>query len=322
MTLDSRVETANQIRGEVKDLYANWDGARSSSVARHSVMSSTAVAQHSAATESGVILEKEWLSMQDAKVRSAHAAADGQTIGSEQAYIVDGEQLQFPRDPAGSPSNTANCRCQELFSPVNTNVTPEQVSDAADDILADAELRKDAVNAQMRSTAEKIGARQEGLEFQVKGKGSLSRKITDNVRSGGPGMDAVTAAGKIQDGLRYTMVLEDANYAAGMKTALRDLKAAGITPNKTKLYWKKGNNYMGGNYTFDLPDGFTFELQFHTPTSFAIKEPLLHDLYEQWRVLNPETLLAKTLDAKMRTIAAEIPFPPGLDSIPGIIKGN
>jgi hypothetical protein len=201
-------------------------------------------------------------------------------------------------------------------------VTPEEVSDAADGIHAESELRKEAVSAQMRTTANNIGARMEGLEFQVKGKGSLARKITDNVRAGGPGMDAIKAAAKIQDGLRYTMVLEDANYATGMRKALTELKAAGITPNKTKLYWKKGNNYMGGNYTFDLPDGFTFELQFHTPTSFAIKEPLLHDLYEQWRVLNPKTLLAKTLDAEMRAIAAEIPFPPDLDTIPGIIKGN
>lgn len=71
-----------------------------------------------------------------------------------------------------------------------------------------------------------------------------------------------------------------------------------------------------------MSGGFTFELQFHTPTSFAVKEPLLHDIYKKWRVLKPESVLAQSLRSDMVTISAEVPFPPGLDEIPGTFKAN
>ena len=298
-------------------LYENWDGARSGSVARHNVMSSTAVAQDSAATETGVLLEKEWLSMRDARVREAHSLADGQTVGSESAFIVDGEALQFPRDPAGSVGNTANCRCQEIFSPLDTMVTPEEVSGQADRLRDEAKAEEEELTKRLEEIARKREGQMEGLEFSIKTKASLKRKIADKVKKGGPGMSETQAADQIQDALRYTMVVDDANYATALRSTLADFKKAGITPNKQKLYWVKGNNYMGGNYTFNLPSGQVFELQFHTPTSFAVKEPLLHNIYQRWRVLNPKTTLAKGLDAEMRAIAAEIPFPPNLSNIPG-----
>ncbi len=318
MTLESRVDTAEQIRSDIRSLYSEYDvGNRSALIGRHNVTSSTAVAQHQASKETGVLLEKEWLSMQDGRVRQAHALADGQTVGSQGAYIVGGEPLQYPRDPAGSTENTINCRCQELYSPLDTMVTPEEISDQADLLIEGAKLEAEALQAQLQLITGKVGGRMEGLEFQIKGKGSLMRKLADKVKAGGPGFSAIDAAAKINDALRYTMVLEDAGYATGIRSSLRSLRAAGITTNTQKLYWVNGNNYMGGNYTFNLPSGYRFELQFHTPTSFAVKEPLLHDIYKQWRVLNPDTLLAAKLDAQMRAIAAEIPFPPNLSQIPG-----
>ena len=63
-------------------------------------------------------IKKVWNAILDQKTRVAHAEADffyhDNPIDINEPFIVDGEQLQYPRDPAGSPGNTINCRCQMM----------------------------------------------------------------------------------------------------------------------------------------------------------------------------------------------------------------
>lgn len=69
-----------------------------------------------AAKKSGLRLVKTWASMEDERVRPAHARADGQTVAIDKPFLVGGERLQFPGDPAGSASNVINCRCTAVYS--------------------------------------------------------------------------------------------------------------------------------------------------------------------------------------------------------------
>jgi HK97 family phage portal protein len=64
--------------------------------------------------QSGVVEGKEWLATMDERVRDAHAEADGQIVGMDEPFIVGGEALEYPGDPAGSPENVINCRCTVL----------------------------------------------------------------------------------------------------------------------------------------------------------------------------------------------------------------
>lgn len=57
---------------------------------------------------------KEWVTRGDSKVRSAHIAADGQQVGPTEHFVVGGELLLMPKDPAGSPGNVINCRCAAI----------------------------------------------------------------------------------------------------------------------------------------------------------------------------------------------------------------
>jgi hypothetical protein len=59
-------------------------------------------------------LKKEWRKSGKVHSRSAHDAADGQTVDVDKAFFVGGELLMFPRDPSGSPKNTINCACSSL----------------------------------------------------------------------------------------------------------------------------------------------------------------------------------------------------------------
>lgn len=60
-------------------------------------------------------LKKRWDSREDRRTRPAHEAADGQIVAASDPFIVAGEQLLFPADPGGSPSNVINCRCKMNF---------------------------------------------------------------------------------------------------------------------------------------------------------------------------------------------------------------
>jgi HK97 family phage portal protein len=61
--------------------------------------------------QSEVVNGKEWLAVDDDVTREAHREADGQVVGLEEFFLVDGELLEFPGAPGGSAGNVINCRC-------------------------------------------------------------------------------------------------------------------------------------------------------------------------------------------------------------------
>jgi hypothetical protein len=56
-------------------------------------------------------LQKEWMTAIDGRERPAHRGADGQIVDFKERFLVGGEQLFNPGDPAGSAKNVVNCRC-------------------------------------------------------------------------------------------------------------------------------------------------------------------------------------------------------------------
>lgn len=64
-----------------------------------------------AQNELGLELQREWMSSTDDRTRDEHSEANGQVVGINEPFVVGGEQLMYPGDPAGSAWNTINCRC-------------------------------------------------------------------------------------------------------------------------------------------------------------------------------------------------------------------
>ena len=66
--------------------------------------------------QSGVVGGQTWLSaLSPTRTRPEHAAAHGQTVKLGEMFIVGGEQLAHPGDPAGSPGNIINCLCKLIY---------------------------------------------------------------------------------------------------------------------------------------------------------------------------------------------------------------
>lgn len=57
-------------------------------------------------------LQKMWMHGKHVRMpRPSHLAAEGQIRNVDEPFDVGGEQLMYPRDPAGSARNTINCSC-------------------------------------------------------------------------------------------------------------------------------------------------------------------------------------------------------------------
>jgi hypothetical protein len=64
-----------------------------------------------AANSLGVRMGKSWVSREDILVRSAHAAAHGQTKEINQPFTVGGELMMYPGVSTASAKNRVHCRC-------------------------------------------------------------------------------------------------------------------------------------------------------------------------------------------------------------------
>jgi len=78
----------------------------------------------------GQDMQKMWMAGRDARVRPAHQAAHRQVVDFNKPFIVGGQSLKWPGDPAGSASNVINCRCSVApFPKPNAQTIGENITD-------------------------------------------------------------------------------------------------------------------------------------------------------------------------------------------------
>ncbi|WP_280246275.1 phage minor head protein [Nocardia abscessus] len=109
-------QTVDVVRGAVEQAlsWASWrdDAAligRNEAVAAFNAARLAAAEQH--ARETGVRLDKQWISLHDSKTRHSHMDADRQRVALDSKFVVGAALLDFPHDPTGPPEEVINCRC-------------------------------------------------------------------------------------------------------------------------------------------------------------------------------------------------------------------
>jgi hypothetical protein len=157
----------------------------------------------------------------------------------------------------------------------------------------------------LRSIAEANGGEMLGLQYALKAPDSLARKIE------------VDPGRTINDALRYTMSFDESTFTRGVQNAMTSLRAQGYEQMALKNTFRPGQPYMGINSNYRTPGGDIFELQFHTPASFHMKDVLNHPLYELQRVLPEGHPQINALDRQMIQNSSSVPIPPGAPSIKG-----
>lgn len=165
----------------------------------------------------------------------------------------------------------------------------------------------------------KAGAYNDGLKFKLKSIDSLTRKIRDEyvkAKAKGIDLEIVDIANSIKDANRYTAILDIDKFVDQYNEIHNSLLKAGYKVMKTKNTFKLNNaSYKGINSNYITPEGNIFELQFHTVESFALKNGILHDLYEQYRKIDTPDKRKKELEDEMIKLSSKLKIPKNIDKI-------
>ena len=188
----------------------------------------------------------------------------------------------------------------------------------AKDLVAKAKEKEPALTKTLQGCAAEAGGEMVGLDYAVKGEGSLTRKIKSEMLE--KGVSAEEAAANMKDVNRYTMQLKEDNFVSGYNNTMKALEAQGCEVVRVKNTLANPNaEYRGINTNIKNQDGSIWELQFHTSTSLEIKE-VNHKLYEKQRLDTTPTSEKASLGKQMAENAASIPTPKGIESITNINK--
>jgi len=104
-------EGVAELKKRVVDLFEMWYAGRNKTIARTEVLSANNAGTVFGYKQSGVVKQKEWLATRDSRTRDSHSHVDGQVVAIGSKFKVDGEELEYPGDPNGSPEQIINCRC-------------------------------------------------------------------------------------------------------------------------------------------------------------------------------------------------------------------
>lgn len=190
-------------------------------------------------------------------------------------------------------------------------------------------LRANAVNAEPAVTrdldeaARRVGSKLDGLEHKLKTESSLREKLTKFPLVGRQRDEPEKVIAKrgsgVNDILRYTVISTEERYMTSRSEFHGRIEADGYTIQSFRNSWVSPDGtvaepYRGINETWRSPEGYSFEIQFHTSASYAMKD-FNHKLYEEWR--KPETLTPRAQEVAgiMSGRFDGIPVPPG--ALPG-----
>lgn len=193
----------------------------------------------------------------------------------------------------------------------------EDVSREIGSALADAKGHEREATSLVRGLGQATGGRMAGYDFRLKSESSLSRKLASDMAD--KGRTAAYASARIYDNLRYTLKFPAGQYTKGVEKTLANLRAQGYEVDRLKNFWSGGKGYAGVNAVIRSPDGYRWELQFHTQDSLDAKDPS-HLLFERQRDPSTPRALKYELGRQITALWAPIraDTPPGATTIPGI----
>ena len=170
-------------------------------------------------------------------------------------------------------------------------------------IRSEAIQNEPKITNDVSSSIEKSGAKIYGLENRLKSEDSISRKLESK---------------DVKDAVRYTALLSDSNFVKQYESIKNDLANKGYTETRCKNYfeeYKNGSvNHKAVQTNYLTPQGYEFEIQFHTKSSQKAKDKKV-PLYEEARDPKTNKKRQKELASQMRELADNVKDPPGIDRI-------
>ena len=218
---------------------------------------------------------------------------------SKEAIKRNKEMAKDPRYRELNKEVAKHNKTMQDYGKVKKNIDSDVLSEAEEYAAKNVAHYKEvepAMTAEMK-TLESESRHLEGMEHVIKGEDSTARKIVDNVEFYGK---MKRAANNVNDGVRYTMVCDEATIESDIEQVMTGLKSDGYTIKRfTNTFGETDATYKGINATIKLEDGTQVELQFHTPQSYSVKTDTSHVLYEISRNKGVSTEVEKELATQL-----------------------
>jgi hypothetical protein len=187
--------------------------------------------------------------------------------------------------------------------------TYNKLSVAEKQIYIKAIRNEPHITQELQEIVKAYGGYLDGLEYRLKSPSSVFEKIYVRPEK--------TPIVDMNDIVRYTEIQNPDKLVSSVQGTISDLEKNGYEIIKLKNTWIDDTTpYQGINAQIISPDGQSFELQFHTPESFALKNSEeMHGLYEQTRVLHKLSKEYVTLTDKMFELSDMLEVPKDIKSI-------
>jgi hypothetical protein len=207
-------------------------------------------------------------------------------------------------DPPGSWRSDGN-----RFLPAAANRRVEAECDRV------AQREQDVISPAMRAVESQDPDRHlVGFDHRLKDRDRIKEKVAGRIEE--KNRTPEEAVSLIPDIIRYTFQYKTSQYAQSVQTDFARLKEHGFELVKSKNFWHD-DQYKGINSQWIDPNTRQrFEVQFHTRISFEAKQ-LTHGAYERVRAKQADKFEELVLEAFQGKVSAQVPIPPGVDSISG-----
>ncbi|MFC6839755.1 XopAD/skwp family type III secretion system effector [Xanthomonas theicola] len=195
-------------------------------------------------------------------------------------------------------------------------VRPEDIARTAQALLTRAREMEPAVTDMLARAAQPHRGRLEGTHHQLKSRGSLVEKLKQQMALKHKTLEE--AAASVNDMLRYSVVLDRQDFTDGLRGVLASLDDQNhVRVKLTNLFAKHRQAFKAVNVTLRSPEGALWEIQFHTPDTFKLKEEF-HDLYKRKFALQLQGASQadqRDLQAPAQAAFSRVEAPPGCEEI-------
>ena len=174
-----------------------------------------------------------------------------------------------------------------------------------------------AITLDLQDIAKATDTELVGLDYRLKSKESYLRKVNfdSNFSKDYNVIDDII--NNTNDVIRYTYQQSYDKLADSYYQINKELSEKGYRQIKFKNTWLvKSNPYKGINCVYLSPNGQKFEIQFHTPESFELKNGEMHILYEKWRIIGDKSSAeAIELSKKMTELSSKLQYPIDIEKL-------
>lgn len=177
-------------------------------------------------------------------------------------------------------------------------------------------INEPRITDDLKDVAKATGVQMVGLEYRLKSKDSYLRKVNSDSRNSLDSKVIDDTIATTNDVIRYTYQADKDHLVDSYNAVTRQIEAKGYSRIRVKNFWNdKRNPYNGVNAIYVSPTGQKFELQFHTPESFNLKNNELHKLYEEQRLDSTTPERRVELIKEMFILSSKLIKPKGIENI-------